>query len=67
MNRDEQLKNRTSLQDLTDIMFFMGISDESFRQVKSQYTEDMMSYLRSTGRINEFWDRVKAEKPWVLR
>lgn len=63
----QKLIERTSLSDLRDLCFVMGIDDDNYPGAKNDFIRDLLADLQKWGRVDEFIQVVRQEKDWVLR
>ena len=63
----KKLGARCSIGDLKDLCFVMDIDHDNYPSAKSDFIRELLLYLNRRGRLDEFTEVVRAEKPWVLR
>ena len=61
-----RLIDKTSLSDLKDVCFAMRIDYDNYAGGKEDFIRDLLADLQKRGRIDEFKETLRAEKPWVL-
>jgi hypothetical protein len=62
-----KLITRCNLSDLKDLCFVMGIDHDNYPNVKNDFIRALLTDLQNWGRLDEFVETLRREKPWVLR
>jgi hypothetical protein len=62
-----QLSERCSTSDVRDLCFAMSIDYDNYPSAKADFVRELLLDLERQGRLGEFAQTVRSEKPWVLR
>jgi hypothetical protein len=61
------LNDRCSTSDIKDLCLALGIDDENYAHAKADFIRELLRDLQRWGRVDEFVQAIRTEKPWVLR
>jgi hypothetical protein len=63
----QKLIDRCDSGDLRDLCFVMGIDYDNYPSAKNDFIRELLAHLQKWGRVDEFVETLRREKPWVLR